>query len=198
MRRFANRSLSIAPPTAIGIMTLYSAAHPDKFTAWWDWFALQLQDVTTFRFLVAGVVIYAALWWLTSMEPTSRREKLKRGMRPFYAETAAILSALKRYEHDEELRAALLETDTHQQGVVDWLELNMGQAAVRKFLTVNRPSHCYVWIGQHDQALVNRRDQYLDALHGRVENLEQLLESDSWDGPQPTLCQRFTKVIGRR
>lgn len=178
-------------------MGIYFGANPTKFSPAWDGFALQMQERPTFWAAIGIVILYAVLWWLTSLEPTSRREKLKNGLRPFYAETATILSKLRHLEGDEEFRAALVETDTHQQGVVDWLEVNMGQAAVRKFLTVNRPSHSYVWDGIHDQTLANRRDQYLDALHGRIENLDCLLESDSWDGPQLSFWQRSMKAIRR-
>lgn len=143
---------------------------------------------------IAFVMLYTVLWWFTSLEPVSRREKLKRGLRPLYTETANILSNIRKIDDDDDFRDALKTVDTHQQGVVDWLAANMGEAAVRKFLTVNRTSHSYIWKGQHDQQLTNMRDNYLDALHGRIENLNSLLESDSWDGPQPSFWEKVKKA----
>ncbi|MEQ1519280.1 MAG: hypothetical protein ABL931_22620 [Usitatibacteraceae bacterium] len=195
MRRIAHRILSAAPIVAPAFAGVWATAEPAKAKDLFEKATLMMSDERFFWLCLALISGYALLWWLTSLEPTSRREKLKKGLRPLYAETATILSKLKRIENDDQLRIALKETDTHQQGVVDWLEANMGQAAVRKFLTINRTSHSYIWAGNHDPILANRRDQYLDALHGRVENLDCLLESDSWDGPQPSIWQRLMKVI---
>lgn len=197
MRRIIHRILSAAPIVAPAFVGVWATAEPARAKALFDKATLMMSDERFFWLCLALISGYALLWWLTSLEPTSRREKLIKGLQPLYAETASILRGLKRIESDDMLRVALDEIDAHQQGVVNWLEANIGQAAVQKFLTVNRTSHSYIWTGNHDHALANRRDLYLDALHGRVENLDCLLVSDSWDGPQLPIWQRLTKVLRR-
>lgn len=197
MRRVVHKLLSAAPTSLIGVAGIYFGVNPEKLSTTWQAFVLKMQDNLTFWAAVIFVSSYIFVWWLTSLDPEDRHQKIKRELLHWYYLTVESEQSMRQVATDEDAEKLLQEINSEQNAAFIWISANMSPAAAKKFLSRPGGSFSYLWPGQHSQEMVRRRDGTIDTLRDRASNIQDMMNFDSWDGPAPTVLYKFQKVIGR-
>lgn len=196
MRRIINRLLSAVPPVTIAIASLYSAADPATAKQTFQTISQTLANDSRLIWVIAILIaLYAVTWWLTSIDPPPRRRKTVLGLQPHYEATANQIRAVTAAKTDSDAEAIFAWMEKEQQATYDWIDANLGPAAREKFgsRSLSSSSFQWMWEGDHNQETLTRRSNALNALGDRLNNLEQLLESDRWDKKATSLWQRLSE-----
>jgi hypothetical protein len=183
MRKIYHRLLSAFPMLALAVLALMAAADPDAAKIRLYGFMELTSDARFFWLCIALVVGYFVIWWLTSLEAKSRRQRIQDGLRPHFQEMANAGHALKLAATDDEFHQRLSELDPVLQSSAQWVMDNMGEAAFTKFNRAQSDSLRWTWPGEHAPGLMARRSEAINFQNARIEVLDTFLRSDGWDGP---------------
>jgi hypothetical protein len=111
------------------------------------------------------------------------RSKLTKSLQYFYAEGAAIQSFLSPPTvTDDQINIGLGKAGEWGQRVFNWLQVNMTEAAARRFVNnSDKFSFSSDLSGEHPNESREKRNTALNFLAGALTNLETLMKSDQFD-----------------
>jgi hypothetical protein len=183
MRKVLHRILSAAPITAAAYLTIWATAFPVRAAERYTSFRhLLMSDARFFWLCVAVITGYAVLWWLSSLEPKSRRQKLQKGLRPYFKQMSAFSAELKNAETDAEFLAKTEEINAALGPCCQWIMDNMGDVAFEKFNNAPIDSLIWTWPSNPNSEIRDKHNNGINFMNSRVETLELFLRSDAWDG----------------
>lgn len=145
---------------------------------------------------MASVVAYFIAWWLTSLEPPSRRHKVQRGLQPHYEALSRLQQRLQDADSPEEVEELMPDLQSALTAAGSWIKDHMTQAALEKFKAPSFSASCWPWPGKA-QGAARSRSNALSLNRARLDVLDTLLKYDGWDGPTPPLHKRIAKMLGR-
>ena len=193
MRKIVHRLLTGFPMLGIALLALLAAADPAQAKVQLDKFVVVMTDDRFFWLCIAIVVGYFLLWWVTSIEPKTRRKKIQDGIRPLFRQMTDLDIRIKKAESDAEFLAVAVELDRIVPPICQWIMDNMGDAAFAKFNFAQQgASMDWTWPSNPGSALAGKRNNVLNFVRARIEVLDIFLQSDGWDGP-PTGRWALTK-----
>src|SRR6185369_1808131 len=185
MRRIVHRILSGAPVTVAAYLAIWATAFPamaaQKYLAFRG---LLMSDARFFWLCLALITAYVFIWWMTSIEPKSRRKKIQEGLRPHYVKMSNAFDQLFLIETDGEWMGADEALKPVLQPCAQWISDNMGEAALTKFLRPQYETLVWTWDNghDHDPEIKRARDGVINLQQARVEVLDTFLQNDGWDG----------------
>ena len=122
--------------------------------------------------------------WATRSKDTDR-DFYKSQLQTIYGNVGQGLALALGIQTDEQLALLVAETESVLNKAVQWIEKNMGNAAVVKFGEAHGASHSYEWPGVHSAKARSERDDLIDGLKDRQLNLNELMSSGQWDHAVP-------------
>lgn len=187
MRRVVHRILSAVPTVFFAAGGLYATADPIAAKHAFERASDALRNDKTLTWAAAFLICgYIVAWWISSFDPPPKRLKVVHGLQPYYAMTAAHLKSVQDAATDEDASAIFDTLEREQLAACEWIATYIGPAAKKKFVSRSLGSGSFEWMwpGEHSPSMVQRRSNALNALGDRLKNIEQLLNSNSWDRPQ--------------
>lgn len=167
---------------AVALLALLAAADPTKAKVYLYKFIGVMTDERFFWLCVALVGGYFLLWWITSIEPKSRRKKIQDGLRPLFRELSEYEARLKNAGNDEELKEVVEELNVFLQKICQWIIDNMGGAAFTKFNHAQSLANSWTWPNNPNSELAGKRSNTICFVRARLDVLDLFLQSDGWDG----------------
>ena len=194
MRKLTHRLLTGFPAFAVAILALLAAANPPGARLRLSGF-IELMSDQRFLWLCIGIVAaYFLSWWLTSIEPRSRRSQIQAGLKPHYEAINRWGLAIKHTANEDELTKFTPDLEAVLTEAGNWILDNMGRAAFEKFKIPRVGSLIWTWPGQSPVA-AQKRSNIICLNEARLEVLSEFLRYDAWDGEAPSLRQRALKRI---
>jgi hypothetical protein len=193
MRKVAHRILSSFPMLAVAILALMAAANPKGAEIRLNGFIELMRDQ---RFLWLCMLILAAyflLWWVTSIEPTPRRNIVQRGLRRQHLDLTQVQNQLSAAADDAEFEVSMERLQEALNRTADWINFNMDAAAIEMFKAPSRNASSFAWPSNPGSALAGKRSDVLGLNAARLKVLETFLKHDGWDGPKPKMRERIKR-----
>jgi hypothetical protein len=195
MRRIAHRLLTGFPALAVAILALLAAANPEGARRHLEGFVEMVSHGRFFWLCVVIIVGYFAVWWLTSIEPKSRRQRIQSGLRRFHHTLNSQLSRVRDCNAYEEVVVVREEMGRTLNEIGQWLQENMSQAAFEKFKSPHFNAVSWSWPGEHAHFEREGRTNLLSLNYARLKVLDEFLSSDGWDGDEPGFGQRLARRV---
>jgi len=183
MRRIVHRLLTGFPMLVVAILALLAAADPTQAKVYLYRIIDLMSDERFFWLCIVVVVSYFVLWWVTSLEPRSRRQKLQERLRTYHHQLTDAEARIKTASSDADFLAASDKTTELLPPICQWIIDNMGNAAFTKFNNASVEwAGDWSWPSNKGSALAKQRSNTINFVHARIQILDIFLQSDGWDG----------------
>jgi hypothetical protein len=177
----------------IALGGIWASAYPDRAKQIFRFWSEAMSDARFYWLCIALVFAYAIMWWITSLEPKSRRQKIQAGLNPHYQKMAQIFSDLRTAPTDEEFNQCEARLDGILTDCLQWIADNMSPAALEDIGHPTISGGHWTWSGTHDSELIKKRNSILSWQGARMAVLDKFLMNDAWDGDAPTIIQRLKR-----
>lgn len=111
----------------------------------------------------------------------SKRAFYKAHLQGFYTRGYEAHNKMRLAETDDQLPQTMIELALWLKDTDQWICDNMGTAAFTRFRRPNAIPYDLNWPGEHSPELAKQRNQLLKGSKSLLDNLSELIATDTWD-----------------
>jgi hypothetical protein len=198
LRTVAHRLLSSTPPFSATVYAIWAGANQEKARTQLDLFAANMTNSWFAAATFSAAFLWWVLWWVTSIEPTTRRHRLQAKLRIIRTDLSAWRRRVAVAPTDDAFTSEI-ETFDQLGPHFEWVAENMGTVACDR---LNHPPEVsnghWSWPANPSATLARDRSMTLCMADARIKVVDQFLQSDAWDGPPITRWKLFRKKWNNR